>query len=94
MSVDRFQALSDDQLDVIDAACSRLENSWKFGKPISIEQVCDDEAAENLVSKDTAPAVRECLLRELVAAEIELRRARGEQPDIDEYRSVFPTRRR
>ncbi|MHC4876594.1 MAG: protein kinase domain-containing protein [Planctomycetota bacterium] len=79
MSVDRFQDLSDDQLDLIDAACSRLEASWKQGQPVSIEQVCEG----------SEPGIRQYLLRELLAAEIELRSSRGEQPRLDEYRSRF-----
>ena len=79
MSVDRFLALSDDQLDAIDAACSRLEDSWKQGRPVSIEHLCEN----------SEPGLREYLLRELVASEIEQRRARGEQPQADEYFSRF-----
>lgn len=80
MSHDRFQGLTDEQLDRIDAACSDLEESWKRGESISIEQ--------QLAEAD--PAVRSLMLRELLAAEIELRRACGELPHPAEYQSRFP----
>jgi len=80
MSHDRFQALTDEQLDRIDAACSDLEESWKRGNAASIEQ--------QLAGVD--PDVRSLLLRELLAAEIELRRSCGELPHPAEYEVRFP----
>jgi len=80
MSHDRFQALTDEQLDRIDAACSDLEESWKRGEAASIEQ--------QLAGADSG--VRPLLLRELLAAEIEVRRSCGEHPHPAEYAVRFP----
>lgn len=80
MSDDRFQALSDDQLDLIDTACSQLEDSWQSDQPITIEQQC----------AEADPVVHPYLLRELLAAEIEARRSHGELPLPADYESRFP----
>ena len=80
MSTDRFGSLSEDQLDAIHAVCSRLQESWKNGRPLSIEQVLSD----------SDEVTRDVVLREVVACEIGLRRSRGEQPCFDDYFMRFP----
>lgn len=80
MSHDRFHALTDEQLDWVDAACTDLEESWKRGESASLE----------MKFAEADPAVRSFLLRELLAAEIEWRRSRGERPRPADYQSRFP----
>jgi eukaryotic-like serine/threonine-protein kinase len=64
----------------IDEACARFEAAWRAGQRPRIEEVVA-EAAE--------PG-RPALLRELIALEAELRRARKERPTPEEYRDRFP----
>jgi len=67
-------------LDRLIAICDRFEVDWKSGRPRSIE----DELRE-------APEpLRDRLLRDLLALEMEARAARGEAPRPDEYRARFP----
>jgi hypothetical protein len=61
-------------------ACDRFEAAWRQGRGPRIE--------EFLAGSPTPQAAT--LLRELVALEVELRRARGESPTAPEYRGRFP----
>ncbi len=65
----------------IHEACERFEAAWRRKKtPILIEELLDQ----------TPPEVRQSLLRELVALELELRVEQGEQPDSQDYLNRFP----
>ena len=63
----------------IDAACDRFEADWRAGQGPRIEEV---------VAAAAEPE-RPALLRELIALEAELRRARGERPTPGEYHDRF-----
>src|SRR5512135_483320 len=78
-------ATCDDSLSVADldqliALCDRFEADWKLGRARSIEDELR-EAPERL---------RERLLCDLLAVELEVRTARGEALCQDEYRGRFP----
>src|SRR2546429_116724 len=62
------------------AARERVGAAWRRGAAPPIGEFLGD---------DSAP-VRSSLLYELVALELELRRAAGDLPDLDEYRLRFP----
>ncbi|MFO0844442.1 MAG: protein kinase [Gemmataceae bacterium] len=64
----------------IDAACDRFEADWQAGRRPRIE---DYLAA-------AAPVDREPLLAALLAIEVELRRAAGDPPGLDELLGRFP----
>jgi WD40 repeat protein/tRNA A-37 threonylcarbamoyl transferase component Bud32 len=69
-----------DVLDRIDRACDRFEAAWAAGgRP----------RAEDYLAA-VAPGDRPALLRDLLAAEVDARRRRGERPDPGEYRARFP----
>lgn len=80
MSRDRFETFSDAQLDQVDAACSELESAWQRGEAVRIEQWYEN----------AEPGIQRYLLRELIAAEVELRRTTGANPEVVEYESRFP----
>src|SRR5512135_2874180 len=67
-------------LDQLIAICDRFEADWKLGRPRSIEEELR-EAPERL---------RDRLLCDLLALELEARAARGEAPRLGEYRGRFP----
>jgi hypothetical protein len=66
-------------LERIVAVCDRYEAAWRVGLTPRIEDHLED------VPEPQRPA----LLRELLALELELRQARGERPDPEEYRHRF-----
>ena len=68
------------RLRAVNEACERFEENWRRRRPSRIEDVL----------ADAEEADRPCLLAELVALEVELRRERGERPDLIEYRRRFP----
>ena len=65
-----------DVLDRIDRACDRFEATWDAGGRPQLEDYLDAVAAEH----------RAALLRDLLAAEIDVRRRHGERPEPGEYR--------
>jgi tetratricopeptide (TPR) repeat protein/predicted Ser/Thr protein kinase len=66
----------------IDAACDAFERAWRGGgRP--------DPSAYLAGVPDGGPA-RAALLRELLALDLEFRRAAGEAADVREYRARFP----
>jgi serine/threonine-protein kinase len=69
-----------DVLDQIDRICDRFEAAWESGERPRVE---DDLGA-------VAAAYRPALLRDLLAAELEARRRRGESPEAGEYTRRFP----
>jgi WD40 repeat protein/tRNA A-37 threonylcarbamoyl transferase component Bud32 len=64
----------------VDEACDRFETAWRAGQAPRIE--------DYLVQAEEAD--RPALLGELLALECELRRRRGERPELDEYLTRFP----
>jgi WD40 repeat protein len=64
----------------IDRACDQFEVAWRAGRPTPIE----DHLAAVPASEQAA------FLRELVVAELELRRASGDEPAPHEYTARFP----
>jgi eukaryotic-like serine/threonine-protein kinase len=64
----------------VDDVCTRFERAWKRGYRLRIEDFLD------VAAEAECPA----LLRELIALEVELRQARGEEPKPGEYRERFP----
>lgn len=81
MSALRYRSLSNQELDVIDAGCTELEESWRQGSPRPIEEFCHQ----------VEPSLRSMFLVELIAVEVEIRWYRGESPHADEYLSRFPS---
>lgn len=83
LSLDRaVESLSDlslEQRQFIDQLADEFEAAWRADHNPSIESVL----AAN-------PAFRTHLLKELIAIEIELRRAAGELPRVQEYKQRFP----
>jgi hypothetical protein len=79
---DEDNALPSVDLERIIAICDRFEADWKAGYPHQIE---GDQY------KLPTP-LRPRLFRELLALELELRRAQGEVPTTEEYRDRFPDR--
>src|SRR5438093_11202223 len=73
-------SLSLTEFEGIVRACDRFEAAWRAGgRPRSEEFLAG------------APVLQsEALLRELVALEVELRRARGDRPTVLEYQARFP----
>ncbi len=63
----------------IDQICSRFESSWHAETPLSIEEVLESHDAE----------LRQPLLKELVAVELELRYRGCEDPRLDDYQARF-----
>lgn len=76
----RHPALSLEQATVIDRACRRFEDEWNAGRRLRLEDVLGEGD----------PAQQQPLLVELVALEVELRRAAGETPCLEEYNARFP----
>ena len=72
--------LSLDEWKQIDDICTRFEAACRGG----IE--CDP----GLYLGETLGPVRERLVRELIAIDLEARRGRGEKPEAQEYRNRFP----
>jgi eukaryotic-like serine/threonine-protein kinase len=68
------------QLWRVDAACDAFETAWRSGGGPRIESYLGA----------TTPHQRGGLVRELMALELELRRAAGDRPDRNEYRARFP----
>jgi hypothetical protein len=79
---DDDDSLSPADLERVIAACERFEAAWRSGRKGPIEDL-QGEVPER---------ARPRLFRELLALEIELRRAEGERPGPDEYRLRFPGR--
>src|SRR6516165_5459347 len=75
-------SLSPADLMRVIAVCERFEAAWNGGRAERIEDLQDELSGP----------LRSRLFRELLALELELRRARGEQPGQDEYRARFPDR--
>ena len=73
-------SLSLTELEGIVRACDRFEAAWRQGRGPRIEELL----------AGSPPHQRGALLRELVALEVELRRARGDSPTLPEYRGRFP----
>ncbi len=69
-----------EELELVDAACDSVNQSWLKGEPTRIEEIVLG-APESL---------RRVMLMELVRTEVELRLASGEQPDPAEYTNRFP----
>jgi hypothetical protein len=63
----------------IDEVCDRFEAEWKAGRPLLESYLGDWQGA-----------ARAALLGELLAVELECRRASGEHPTEEEYRHRFP----
>jgi serine/threonine-protein kinase len=68
----------------IDLICDRFEVAFRAGRPPRIEDYLHDSA--------TVAAAGTGLFAALLALELELRRARGEQPTTGEYAARFPER--
>ena len=73
-------ALPLDVLDQIDRICDRFEATWDAGQRPRVEDYLGE------VAEPYQPA----LLRDLLAAELDARRRRGERPEPREYRDRFP----
>jgi eukaryotic-like serine/threonine-protein kinase len=72
--------LSPDAARRLDAVCNRFEAAWKGPTPPPVEDFLDGwEGTE-----------RHALLRELVALDVDYRRARGQVVRAEEYRDRFP----
>src|SRR5947209_6787865 len=69
-----------DVLEQIDQVCGRFEAAWESGDRPRVEDYL------GAVAEQYRPA----LLRDLLAAELEARRRRGEQPEPHEYQDRFP----
>jgi eukaryotic-like serine/threonine-protein kinase len=69
-----------EQARLVDQICRQFENAWNAGKQPRVE--------ECLVDLDET--IRHEVLTELLAVELELRRASGETPRLDEYLRRFP----
>src|SRR4051812_34128228 len=67
-------------LDWVDRACDQFEAAWEGGGRPQIEDYLGAVAVE----------YRPSLVRDLLAAEIEARRRRGEWPEPGEYRERLP----
>src|SRR5262249_39787080 len=67
-------------VDRVDRACDAFEAAWRAGPRPRLE---------DFLGELPEPG-RSALLRELLAAELELRRASGERPTPDEYSPRFP----
>ncbi len=70
-----------DVLRQIDLACNRFEAAWNAGGRPRIEDHLGEAAEEHRV----------VLLGDLLAAELDARRRRGERPEPQEYRDRFPS---
>src|SRR5262245_16554814 len=66
--------------EIIDRICDGFERTWRAGGRPKIEDYLGHAAASLL----------EAVLRELIATEIELRRARGDKVSPQEYLARFP----
>ena len=75
-------SLSASRLDEIVGVCDRFEAAWRAGAPRAIETELEGVEEER----------RSCLLGQLVALEVGLRRERGECPSMQEYFARFPGR--
>src|SRR5262245_43036488 len=66
--------------DRLDRACDRFEAAWRAGERPAVEDYLGEAAG----------AERSALLFELIAADLEWRRRRGERPDPADYLARFP----
>ena len=74
-------AHSDHSISVlIDRICDEFEQSWKLGRPTTIEQQL----------RKVSPGDRSALFRELLEIEIEIRSARNDEFNVGEYLDRFP----
>jgi len=80
--INRYAALSDEQLQGVHAACETFEQALRNEEPIRIED-CIAAAAEE---------IRTPLFRELLAIEVERQVPRDGLPHIAEYHARFPER--
>ncbi len=76
MSVQRFQELTDEQLDSVDTLCFHFEETLKTDRQLSIESQLAAAPVE----------IRDHLFAELLAAELEFHIARGGSPDTSARR--------
>jgi serine/threonine protein kinase/formylglycine-generating enzyme required for sulfatase activity len=74
------EPLSFTEQQEIDRLCSEFEPRWRAGEHPSIE---------DYLAKVASP-LRAALLKELIAAEVDLRQGAGEGVQIDEYHQRFP----
>jgi serine/threonine-protein kinase len=74
--------LSLDRARAVNRCCERFEARWRAGQRPAISSFLDEVGALE----------RPALLRELLALELELRRAQGESPSVGEYLRQFPDR--
>ncbi len=72
--------LSISQVQEIDQLCSQFEQAWRDGRQPRIEDYLEK----------VATPVHDALLKELIAAEVDLRRNAGEEVQIEEYQRRFP----
>lgn len=75
-----LESLSSDNFNFVHQACEEFEQALRGNEPISIEQQLEK----------APPEVRTILLNELLAIELEWRRARQEAPEFDDYSPRFP----
>ncbi len=75
-----FDAVPLDVLREINSLCLAFEKAWRDGQSPRIEDFA------NRMSGDAHVTV----LRELIAQEVDLRRAAGQSADVDEYHQRFP----
>jgi serine/threonine protein kinase len=75
---DDSQSLS--SVQQIDAICDQFELAWFRGERLSIEKIIADSPA----------TLRDALIRELVANEMDLLQRNGESIEISQYKSRFP----
>jgi len=69
------ESIEADALSRVLTACEQFESEWREGRGPRIETYLDG----------VAPELREKLLRELLAIEVEIRTAGGEEPTREEY---------
>ncbi|HZW34356.1 MAG TPA: bifunctional serine/threonine-protein kinase/formylglycine-generating enzyme family protein [Isosphaeraceae bacterium] len=74
------ESIEADALSRVLTACERFESEWREGRNPRIETYLEE----------VGPELREKLLHELLAIEVELRRARGEEPSREEYLQRSP----
>ena len=74
------QPTPESSIDQIDQICDRFEATWKSGPRPRMEDYLDG----------VAEPTRTSLFQELLAVELEYRRAAGEQPATTDYSRRFP----
>src|SRR5262249_12648745 len=80
LQVENTESIEADALSRVLAACERFEAEWRDGRSPRMEAHLDD----------VDPGLRDKVLRELLAIEVELRTERGEQPTPQEYLARCP----